>query len=71
MFVAAPVASPADDALLYTAVWLGILKASRDKQSIFTSSDQHFWAKFWATLIARLIILGMVGFAAMVTIVDW
>jgi hypothetical protein len=58
-------------ALLYTAVWLGTLKASRDMQRTLKSSDPHFWAKLWATLIVRLIIFGAIGFASTAAILGW
>jgi hypothetical protein len=56
-------------ALVYTGIWLGILKASI--QNTFTPNDQHFWAKFWGALIVRLILLGAVCFAAVIAILDW
>jgi hypothetical protein len=58
-------------ALLYTVLWLGSLKASRNMRNTLTPDDQHFWAKFWGLLIGRLILLGAVCFAAVVTILDW
>jgi len=57
-------------ALLYTALWLGTLKASRDRQNTFTPSDQHFQAKFWGVFIGRLITLGAVCSLAVVAILD-
>jgi hypothetical protein len=61
----------ADVALVYTALWLGTLKASRNMQNTFTPNDQHFWAKFWGLLVVRVILLGAFCFAAVVTILDW